>query len=38
MKVARAVFTDTVTGLPLDVRVWTLVVHQADGGLGVSPK
>ncbi len=24
-------FTDAVTGLSLDVRVWTLVVHQAEG-------
>ena len=24
-------FTDAVTGLSLDVRVWTLVIHQAEG-------
>ena len=24
-------FSDTVTGLSLDVRAWTLVVHQAEG-------
>ena len=24
-------FTDTATGLSLDVRVWALVVHQAEG-------